>query len=112
MSTETTTPFGTADLELLNDTARRIANARMAVPAMMFLETITPMNMVSSAMLRVMSPAWRTVISASRIDQVAKMLERRDAIPTFIRLIDEADDQRRLEEKSEKTAKKQIRSKP
>lgn len=98
------------DRALLQDTAARIVGARMAVPAMMFLETVSPMNYVSSAMLRVMSPAWRTFVPASRIDQVAKLLERRDAIPTFIRMIDEAEDDRRREEKAEKAAQKAARA--
>ena len=54
-----------ADRELLAQTAERIVRARMAVPAMMMLEMVQPMNFVSAALLRVVSPAWRTVVGES-----------------------------------------------
>ena len=53
------------DHRLLQDTATRIVAARMSLPAMIFLETVSPMNYVSSVMLRVMSPAWRTIVPQS-----------------------------------------------
>jgi hypothetical protein len=92
------------DRLLLEQTAERIVHARMAVPAMMFFETMAPMNMVSSSMLRIMSPAWQTIIGSSRIDQVAELLERREIIPEFIRIIDTAEDARAHAAKEAKQA--------
>ena len=92
------------DRLLLEQTAERIVHARMAVPAMMFFETMAPMNMVSSSMLRIMSPAWQTIIGSSRIDQVAELLERREIIPEFIRIIDTAEDARAHAAKQAKQA--------
>ena len=65
---------------------------QLAVPAMMLLETMAPMNMVTSSMLTMLSPLWRAALPASRIDKVAKVLERREAIPELIRIIDEEED--------------------
>ena len=84
-----------ADRELLAQTAERIVRARMAVPAMMMLEMVQPMNFVSAAMLRVVSPAWRTVVGESRIEQLAQILDRREAIPEFIEMIDRCEDEHR-----------------
>lgn len=77
--------------ELIASTAQAVVARRMAAPAMMFLETITPMNVVTSSMLHVMSPLWCACLPASRIDDVARLLERREAIPELIRAIDEAE---------------------
>ena len=80
---------------LLEEAARTIVERRLAVPAMMLLETVSPMNLVTASMLHVVSPVWRAGIPASRIDEIARLLERRDTIPEFIRLIDAAEDARR-----------------
>ncbi len=90
----TTTPFTDEERVLLEGIAVRIAHARMAVPAMMFLETVAPMNFISSAMLTLASPVWRIAIPSSRIDEVAALLEKRDAIPSFLTIIDEAEARR------------------
>ena len=104
--TTTQVDLSDADRLLLEETADRIVRARMAVPAMMFFETISPMNMVSSSMLRIMSPAWRSIVGESRIDQVAELLERREVIPEFIRIIDTAEDARARSAKEARQAAK------
>jgi len=80
---------------LLEEAARTIVERRLAVPAMMLLETVSPMNLVTASMLHVVSPVWRAGIPASRIDEIARLLERRDTIPELIRLIDAAEEARR-----------------
>jgi hypothetical protein len=89
------TDFTGPERALLEEAARSIVDRRLAVPAMMLLETVTPMNLVTASMLHVVSPVWRAGLPASRIDAVARLLERRDAIPEFIRLIDAAEEARR-----------------
>jgi hypothetical protein len=91
--------FSDAERALMDEAAGLIARRRLAVPAMMALETMVPMNMVTSSMLHVMSPIWRVALPASRIDAVARLLERREAIPEFIRAIDAAEERRRLDER-------------
>ncbi len=79
----------------MEEAAATIVQRRLAVPAMMLLETVSPMNLVTASMLHVVSPVWRAGLPASRIDAVARLLERRDAIPEFIRIIDAAEEARR-----------------
>ena len=82
----------------MEEAARSIVARRLAVPAMMLLETVAPMNLVTASMLHVVSPVWRAGIPATRIDALARLLERRDAIPEFIRVIDAAEGERRRRE--------------
>jgi len=90
-----TAPFTADERKLMEDAARSIVERRLAVPAMMLLETVVPMNLVTASMLHVVSPVWRAGLPASRIEDVARLLERRDAIPEFIRMIDAAEESRR-----------------
>lgn len=101
-----------ADRELLATTAERIVRARMAVPAMMMLEMVQPMNFVSASMLRVVSPTWRLVVGSSRIEQVAKILDDRKAIPEFIEMIDRCEDDHRRQRRDAREAAKSAASAP
>lgn len=87
--------FSDEDVALMERTAQALVQRRLAVPALMFLETVSPMNMVSASMLQLMSPAWRAVLPGSRIDGLAALLERRDALPELMRRIEAAEQARR-----------------
>ncbi|MFT7465027.1 MAG: hypothetical protein ACI9EF_003388 [Pseudohongiellaceae bacterium] len=94
--------FSEKEQELMQRAADGLVKRRFAVPAIMFLETVSPMNMVGSSMLRVLSPMWRAVLPASQIDELATLLERRESVPYFISLIDKADEDRRRKEIADK----------
>lgn len=97
VSSEVFTPGEEA---LLAEAARAVVRRRMAVPTMMFLEMMSPMNTVSASMLHVLTPIWRVALPASRIEQIATLMERRAAIPALIRAIDSAEEQRRRDERA------------
>ena len=94
----------------MEEAAASIVKRRLAVPAMMLLETLTPMNTVSASMLHVLSPVWRAALPASRIGEVAKLLERREAIPEFVKVIDAAEEARRKDEKERRKERRDRRS--
>ena len=89
------TDFTDSERELLRQTAEAVVRHRMAAPAMMLLDTMTPMNVVTASMLHMLSPLWRVALPASRIDAVAALLERRSALPELARAIDEAEERRK-----------------
>ena len=109
MSDAGTPQFTPDERALLEEAARAVVQRRLATPAMMLVETMTPMNMVTSSMLHVLSPLWRAALPASRIDRLAKLLERRDALPELVRVIDAAEENRRREEADERSARKAAR---
>lgn len=106
---EAPSPFTADERALLRQAAEAVVRRRLAVPAMMLLETVTPMNVVTSSMLTMLSPVWRAALPASRIDQVATLLERRDALPALVALIDELEEQRRRDEKAERARRRDER---
>jgi|GEM_PF-3400066 len=99
--------FSEEERALMTEAAEGLVKRRFAVPAMLFLETVSPMNMVSASMLHMLSPIWRSAMPASRIDQLAALLERRDSVPEFISIIDQTEETRRRDEKAARRARKQ-----
>ena len=79
----------TADEQvLLEKVAATIVNRRMAGPAMLFLESAGPMNFLSSQALHFLAPILDLACDARELERAAGLLERRDAIPRLIELIE------------------------
>jgi hypothetical protein len=76
------------DLALLDRVADAVVARGMAAPATVFLESAGPMNFLSSQALHFLTPILDLVCKTSEIEHVARLLERRDAIPRLISLIE------------------------
>ena len=98
--------FTDEERALIDEAAEATVKRRLAVPAMMFLETVSPMNTVAASMLHMITPLWGMVLSADRIQQLATLLEQRASIPAFIQIIDEAEELRRGKEQADRTAQR------
>ncbi len=70
--------FTTDDLALLERIADAIVTRRMAAPAMLFLESMGPMNFLGV----------ECVFSSSELAQIARLLERRDSLQRLTALIE------------------------
>jgi hypothetical protein len=88
-------PLSDEERSLMDETARRLVAARVAVPALMFLECLAPMNLVTATLLHGLTPILGVALPAARVERLARLLERRDAIPEFIRVLDDAEEARR-----------------
>lgn len=104
--TAETQAFSADERALMDEAAEAVVRRHLAAPAMMLLETLTPMNMVTASMLHVLAPVWRAAMPASRIERLARLLERRDALPELVRAIDAVDERRRQTEAGERAARK------
>ena len=79
----------TADEQaLLEKVAAAIVTRRMAGPAVLFLESAGPVNFLSSQALHFLVPILDLACDAPELEQAARLLERRDAIPRLIELIE------------------------
>ncbi len=76
------------DLALLERVADTIHRRGMAAPAVMFLESMAPMNFLGSQALHFMNPIIELAFSADEVEQVARLLERRETISRLITLIE------------------------
>jgi len=81
-------PLTPEEQALLEKVATAIINRRMAGPAVLFLESAGPMNFLGSQALHFLAPILDLACDAREIEQAARLLERRDAIPRLIELIE------------------------
>lgn len=83
-------PFTIEDLALLQRIADAVVQRRMAAPAVLFLESLGPMNFLGSQALHFFAPIIELAFSAHEVSQVAALLERRDTTVRLIALIEAA----------------------
>ncbi|NOU09214.1 MAG: hypothetical protein HOO98_04240 [Nitrospira sp.] len=76
------------DIQLLERIAEMVVKRGMAAPATMFLESMGPMNFLGSQALHFITPIIDCVLSAKEVEQVARLLERRDTVTRLISIIE------------------------
>lgn len=81
-------PLGLEDIQLLERIAEVIVKRRMAAPATMFLESMGPMNFLGSQALHFLMPILDCAFNTKEVEQVARLLERRDTVTRLIAIIE------------------------
>lgn len=81
-------PLALEDVQLLERIADVIVNRRMAAPATMFLESMGPMNFLGSQALHFLTPILDCAFNTKEVEQVARLLERRDTVARLIAIIE------------------------
>ena len=76
------------ELDLLERMADRIVRKGMAAPAMLFLESVAPLNFLGSQILHAVTPLLNLACRASEFDRAARLLERRDSFSRLVALIE------------------------
>jgi hypothetical protein len=76
------------DLALLERVADAVVKRGMAAPATVFLESLGPMNFLGSQALYFLTPIVEWAFQAKEVEQVARLLERRDTISRLIAIIE------------------------
>lgn len=85
-------PDPQADARLLDRMAHEIVRRRMTTPAILFLESVKPMNVVGSQVMHVLDPIIRLFLTIPEYDRFARMLEQRDTIELLLERIEAAQD--------------------
>lgn len=81
-------PVSPSDLALMERVAAAIVKRGMAAPATVFLESMGPMNYLGSQALHILTPIIECALPTKDVEEVARLLERRDTIPRLIEIID------------------------
>ena len=81
-------PLAVEDVQLLERIADVIVNRRMTAPATMFLESMGPMNFLGSQALHFLTPILDCAFNTKEVEQVARLLERRDTVARLIAIIE------------------------
>jgi hypothetical protein len=91
---------------LLDKIADRIIKYRMAMPAILFLESVRPLNYVGSQAMVFLAPVVHSIFSAREYDEIQQALEHRETISYFIDMLEEKENEAITREKTEKAALK------
>ena len=81
-------PLTPADIALLERVADAVVHRGMATPAVLFLESIGPMNFLGSQALHFLTPILDVVFPQRDVEHVACLLERRDTLARLAALIE------------------------
>jgi len=81
-------PLSIEDVELMERVADVIVKRGMAAPATVFLESMGPMNFLGSQALHFFTPIIECAFNVKEVEQVARLLERRETIPQLIAVIE------------------------
>lgn len=76
------------DVQLMERIAEIIVKRGMAAPATMFLESIGPMNFLGSQALHFITPIIDCAFNVKEVEQIARLLERRDTVSRLIAIIE------------------------
>lgn len=86
--------FTPEDMALLQKIAGGVVKRQLATPAIMFLESVRPLNFLGSQTLIFFQPIVDMIISTTEMERFSRILERRKSIPILIDLIEKADNER------------------
>lgn len=93
--------------EIIDKLAKGIVRRRLTAPAIMFLESIKPINYIGSQLLIFLEPVVLAIFPISQYREVAIILEERDSIEHIIKAIEQFDDEAIAAQKAEKKAAKE-----
>ncbi len=93
---------------VLEKVARKVVDRRMAVPAIVFLESVKPLNFIGSQALVFFEPIVQTLFNLKDYDTFRQALEKRESIEILILKIEEYD---AISAQREKRIKKFLKAK-
>jgi hypothetical protein len=76
------------DIALMERIADVLVRRGMSAPATMFLDSMGPMNFLGSQALHFLTPIIDCAFNAKEVEQVARLLERRETISQLIAVIE------------------------
>lgn len=110
MTADSPTPFeeiiSPRQRELMERLADRIVRLRMSAPAILFLESVRPLNYVGSQVMVFFAPVVRGFLGLPEWDEVRQVLERRESIGWFLDKIEEKEAVMMAEEERLKAERK------
>jgi hypothetical protein len=92
--------------EILLKIARKVIHWKMSVPAILFLESVKPLNYVGSQMMAFFEPFVETLFSWKDYDEFRKMMEERETIERLLQKIEQLDAEAQNKEKESKRERK------
>lgn len=84
-------PIPEDENRVLEKLASKVVERRMAIPAIMFLESVKPLNFIGSQAMVFFEPIVQTVFNFKDYDTLRRSLERRETIEILLLKIEKLD---------------------
>jgi len=97
--------------EILTKIAQKVVSWKMSVPAILFLESVKPLNYVGSQMMAFFEPFVQAIFSWKDYDEVRNMMEERGTVERLLQRIEQLDSEAQEKEKTLKKERKLQRKK-
>ncbi|KPK99485.1 MAG: hypothetical protein AMJ91_07575 [candidate division Zixibacteria bacterium SM23_73_3] len=97
--------------EILTKIAMKVVSWKMSVPAILFLESVKPLNYVGSQMMAFFEPFVQAIFSWKDYDEFRNMMEERGTVEKLLQRIEELDSEAQEKEKALKQERKLQRKK-
>ena len=101
------TPLTPKQEEILHKIAFKVVQWRMTVPAILFLESVKPLNYIGSQMLVFFEPFVQTLFTVKDYNEFVRMMEERENVERLLQRIEKLDAEMLQKEKEEKRKKKE-----
>ncbi|OGC81303.1 MAG: hypothetical protein A2W07_06265 [candidate division Zixibacteria bacterium RBG_16_43_9] len=95
--------------EILDKIAKKVVLWKMSIPAILFLESVKPLNYIGSQMLVFFEPFVQTLFSWKEYDEFRKIMEERENVERLIQAIEKFDAEALAKEKEDKKRRKEER---
>lgn len=92
---------------ILDKIAKKVVQWRMTTPAILFLESVKPMNYVGSQMLVFFEPFVQAVFNVKEYNEFIKIMEERENVERLLVKIEKFDAEMAEKEKEEKKKRKE-----
>jgi hypothetical protein len=86
-----------------------IVKRHLTVPAIFFLESVTPLNFIASQGVAFFTPIVQIFLKAGDLDIMQRLLEKREFIPVLIRILEKKEMGLKQEERALKRERKKIK---
>ncbi len=102
MGSSSSPAFTPEDLELLDRVARRVVELRMETPAILTLESMTPMSVVAGQAMVFFEPFVAALLRLPDYERFAKLVQRRETMPELSRRIEQRADEEHARRRAER----------
>jgi hypothetical protein len=101
-----TEPIPEDEERVLNKVAERVVRWKMTVPAIVFLESVKPLNYIGSQSLVFFEPMVQAIFNFKEYDSFRRAMERRENVERLMQKIEAAD---AVEQKWEREYRKRLK---
>jgi hypothetical protein len=84
--------FSNEDLTLLEKIADGVVRRKMTTPALLFLESVKPLNFLGSQVLHFFYPIASLICNIKEIERLATILEKRESISIIMEMIEKKEE--------------------